>query len=378
MATEKTGDVQFYNRLFRANSDADGTRYLVHTDQVEGGYFVCEKLPSGGTWQTGQLCYCTGTASVPVNKFYQYDGDSWEPAIDHTHPYLPSDTSYAGSSSQGGPANSVKGSLTITLNDGTTEGTNKFTFNGSTAKTINIASPSCNNGIEKNTSNEFVLTDAFYKYLLAQTFATPEIKSFSLSGTNTSGNCEVGTAVSVTSITHYEANINNISGNLTLSRSSGAGVSAKTIKSDIATSSSRTTVNVTDSFTATTNGTVTYTLSAPYKDTTGANKTATKTASVSFYWPSFIFASSSSTPSVTGQTKRNSQSVTGYHEVTTTATDKHIHFVTADTVNKITSSGFDVPFTSSTLSVTINGQNKTYNTYSILNCMAGLNKFNVS
>ena len=35
MATEKTGDVQFYNRLFRANSDADGTSYIVHADQVE-------------------------------------------------------------------------------------------------------------------------------------------------------------------------------------------------------------------------------------------------------------------------------------------------------------------------------------------------------
>lgn len=49
----------------------------------------------------------------------------------HTH-------NYAGSSSAGGAANSVKTNLTIKLNGGATEGTNLFTFNGSTAKTINI------------------------------------------------------------------------------------------------------------------------------------------------------------------------------------------------------------------------------------------------
>lgn len=50
---------------------------------------------------------------------------------DHTH-------KYAGSSTIGGAANSVKASLAIKLNGGSTEGTDLFTFNGSTAKTINI------------------------------------------------------------------------------------------------------------------------------------------------------------------------------------------------------------------------------------------------
>ena len=49
----------------------------------------------------------------------------------HTH-------NYAGSSSAGGAANSVKTNLIIKLNSGATEGTNLFTFNGSTAKTVNI------------------------------------------------------------------------------------------------------------------------------------------------------------------------------------------------------------------------------------------------
>ena len=52
----------------------------------------------------------------------------------HTH-------NYAGSSSAGGAAtsaNKVNSNLAIKLNGGTTEGTNLFTFNGSTAKTIDI------------------------------------------------------------------------------------------------------------------------------------------------------------------------------------------------------------------------------------------------
>jgi len=49
----------------------------------------------------------------------------------HTH-------NYAGSTSAGGAANSVKSSLTVQVNSGTTEGTNKYTFNGSTAKTLNL------------------------------------------------------------------------------------------------------------------------------------------------------------------------------------------------------------------------------------------------
>lgn len=49
----------------------------------------------------------------------------------HTH-------SYAGSSSAGGAANSVKANLIVKLNGGTVEGTDVFTFNGSTAKSVNI------------------------------------------------------------------------------------------------------------------------------------------------------------------------------------------------------------------------------------------------
>ena len=52
-------------------------------------------------------------------------------ASSHTH-------KYAGSSSAGGAANSVKTNLVVKLNSGSTEGTNLFTYNGGTAKTVNI------------------------------------------------------------------------------------------------------------------------------------------------------------------------------------------------------------------------------------------------
>lgn len=66
-------------------------------------------------------------------------------ASSHTH-------NYAGSSSAGGAANSVKTNLIIKLNSGTTEGTNLFTFNGSTAKTVNITA----SAIGAMTSSDFV------------------------------------------------------------------------------------------------------------------------------------------------------------------------------------------------------------------------------
>lgn len=74
---------------------------------------------------------------------FMYDGtqyqlisiDRWQNDLtSHTH-------NYAGSSSAGGAAtsaNKVNTNLTIKLNSGSTEGTDLFTFNGSTAKTINI------------------------------------------------------------------------------------------------------------------------------------------------------------------------------------------------------------------------------------------------
>ena len=85
----------------------------------------------------------TGTYSKPSNGIPKSDlASAVQTSLDKADTALqslPSHThNYAGSSSAGGAANSVKTNLTIKLNSGTTEGTNLFTFNGSTAKSINI------------------------------------------------------------------------------------------------------------------------------------------------------------------------------------------------------------------------------------------------
>lgn len=84
-----------------------------------------------------------GSAAATVNITPSAIGAA---AASHTH-------KYAGSSSTGGAANSVKTSLTVRLNGGNTEGTNKFTFNGSAAKTINITPGSIGAATSSHTHN---------------------------------------------------------------------------------------------------------------------------------------------------------------------------------------------------------------------------------
>ena len=106
--------------------------------------------------------YNTGTASIPgLTKLYtgtgsNTDGTMTQDAItdaltgkassSHTH-------NYAGSSSAGGAANSVKTSLVIKLNGGSTEGTNMFTFNGAAAKSINITPSAIGAAASSHTHN---------------------------------------------------------------------------------------------------------------------------------------------------------------------------------------------------------------------------------
>lgn len=74
----------------------------------------------------------------------------------HTH-------SYAGSASAGGAAtsaNKVNKTLTVQLNGGTTEGTNKFTFDGSAAKSINITPSSIGASASSHTHDDLYYTEA--------------------------------------------------------------------------------------------------------------------------------------------------------------------------------------------------------------------------
>lgn len=74
----------------------------------------------------------------------------------HTH-------KYAGSSSAGGAAtsaNKVNSSLTVKLNSGTTEGTNQFTFNGSSAKSVNITPSSIGAATSSHTHDDRYYTES--------------------------------------------------------------------------------------------------------------------------------------------------------------------------------------------------------------------------
>lgn len=65
-------NIEIFGTLVRNDNNTNRDK-IVQAAQVEGGYFVCESLPSTGTWATGQLCYVAGT----VNKFYKYSGTAW-------------------------------------------------------------------------------------------------------------------------------------------------------------------------------------------------------------------------------------------------------------------------------------------------------------
>lgn len=89
--------------------------YIQYTDTELYGAEKVEKWNETGTY----------------NPQYSETSSRIDALVGHTH-------NYAGSSTAGGAANSVKASLAIRLNSGVAEGVSLFTFNGSTAKAIDI------------------------------------------------------------------------------------------------------------------------------------------------------------------------------------------------------------------------------------------------
>ena len=85
------------------------------------------KLNGGTTEGTNMFTY-DGSAAKTINITPASIGAS---ASGHTH-------NYAGSATAGGAANSVANAVTVQFNGGSVDGTSKFVFNGSAAKTINI------------------------------------------------------------------------------------------------------------------------------------------------------------------------------------------------------------------------------------------------
>ena len=94
--------------------------------------------------------------SLEKTKIYIDSGLAKKADSSHKH-------NYAGSSSAGGAAtsaNKVNTNLIIKLNGGSTEGTNLFTFNGSTAKTINITPSSIGAAASSHGTHLTIVTGA--------------------------------------------------------------------------------------------------------------------------------------------------------------------------------------------------------------------------
>lgn len=141
-----------YSNFKAATSDAAGGAGLVPAPAAGA---QSKFLRGDATWQTISLSTfgITATAAelnymdgVTSNVQTQLNGKA---SSSHTH-------NYAGSSSAGGAATSaakVNNNLVVKLNSGTTEGTNMFTFNGSAAKTVNITPSAIGAAASSHTHN---------------------------------------------------------------------------------------------------------------------------------------------------------------------------------------------------------------------------------
>lgn len=177
-----------------------------------------------------------------------------------------------------------------------------------------------------------------------------------------------GNSYTLTKITHKETNITNINGSLILRRGS------ITILSNIAATTTSTTLTVSDTITVSTSP-QTYTLSCTDKK----GNTISTSISVYGYWTSFIGASDNATISdsmIASFTDTESNSLSGTRTVTTTD-GQYVWFITTSTINKVTSSGFEVPITLVNSSYSYNGGTyKCYRTTSALT--AGTHTFVIS
>lgn len=212
--------------------------------------------------------------------------------------------------------------------------------------------PTAGDGIQVD-GYEVSLPEPFYDYLVKQTFKTPVISAFAITGLG--GAAEIGTSVNVSGFSHTETNITNISGKLTLRHGSTP------IKTDIApsaTSASGTFSEIT--VTRATAGNETFTLSG----TDALGQTVTKSATKSFYIPKFLGSNANDSVTATeilGMSKAQNQPTS-----ITLGSTQYIYFVTNGTINTVKDSatGFGVPIEAAiTQTVSINGVNVSYKVY---------------
>lgn len=132
---DSTADTAVFSFQQSSNSGSNFTDLMVIRDngKVIANTFVGNLSGNANTaskLQTARTIALSG--SVTGSASFDGSGNiTISTSTNHSH-------NYAGSSSAGGAANSVANSLAIKLNGGGTEGTNLFTFNGSSGKTVNI------------------------------------------------------------------------------------------------------------------------------------------------------------------------------------------------------------------------------------------------
>lgn len=194
-------------------------------------------------------------------------------------------------------------------------------------------------------------------------YVAPEILTFTL--TPSVSSYKLPATYTLTSITHKETNIANISGTLTLKRGSTV------LKSGISPSSAGATITVSDTVTLTSSG-ASYTLSGTDKN----GKAISKSVHVSAYYTSYIGASTSETISdtlIASLTDVSSSSLSGNRSVEISGESKYVWFVTTSTISSIKSGGFEVPYNAA-VTYTYNGT--TYNCYRTSSkIIAGSNSF---
>lgn len=192
-----------------------------------------------------------------------------------------------------------------------------------------------------------VITDKLAEIEAMVSYVEPTISTLQLANTNSSYEItsEAGVQYNLAKFTHKETNKANIEGTLSFKKGSS------TLISGIEPTDTATEITVTDNNTVKSAQTITYTLTGTSKK----GKTISKSASVTFYYASYIGANENGTANadfIPKLTKVQSSSLSGTKTVTVNS-NGYIWFITTGTISKITSGGFDVPFS--------NQGNYTYN-----------------
>ena len=212
-------------------------------------------------------------------------------------------------------------------------------------KLSDTSTNSVQNKVIKEAIDEIWATINYVEPTVSQLSLTPDSSSIEITSST-------GVTYNLTKFTHKETLPINFNGKLTLKKGSTV------LLSDIEPTTTSTTLDVIDNNTVTTAKTITYTLTGTSKK----NKAVSRSASVSFYFASYIGANVDASVSddlIASLTKVASTSLDGTRTVDINET-AYIWFISTGTIDNITSSGFDVPF-SKVETYTYNGGS--YNCY---------------